>query len=167
MYIKTLITGLMLSMLISSGMVVAADYDKGTKALDSGDYKAALVEFIPLAEQGDAYAQGDLGYMYEFGYGVLKNDKTAVKWYTLAAEQGDAYAQGNLGVMYKYGEGVLTDIKRAYMWYNLASYNGNEKASKTKDKIAKDMTSAQIDKAQDMSSRCLESGYTDCQDNKI
>ena len=79
-----------------------------------------------------------------------------------AAEQGHAEAQGNLGVMYKYGEGVLTDIKRAYMWYNLASYNGNELASKNRDKTAKDMTSAQIDKAQDMSSRCLNSGYTDC-----
>ena len=179
-------------------MAVAADYDKGTKALDSGDYKAALVEFIPLAEQGDADAQGDLGYMYEFGYGVLKNYKTAVKWYTLAAEQGDAYsqynlalkydngegvlendktavkwytlaaeqgyamAQGNLGVMYANGEGVLTDNRRAYMWLNLASYNGSEKGGENKDKIAKDMTSAQIDKAQDMSSRCLNSGYTDC-----
>ena len=69
MSIKKVITGLVLLMLISSGMVVAADYDKGTKALDSGDYKAALVEFIPLAEQGDADAQGNLGYMYEFGYG--------------------------------------------------------------------------------------------------
>jgi hypothetical protein len=48
------------------------------------------------------------------------------------------------------------------MWLNLASYNGSEKGGENKDKIAKDMTSAQIDKAQDMSSRCLESGYTDC-----
>ena len=64
--------------------------------------------------------------------------------------------------MYQYGQGVLTDTKRAYMWCNLASYNGNEIAPKHRDKIAKDMTSAQIDKAQDMSSRCLNSGYTDC-----
>ena len=162
MNVKDIITGLALSILLSSGMAVAADYDKGTIALDSGDYKAALVEFIPLAEQGAAYAQADLGYMYEFGYGVLKNYKTAVKWYTLAAEQGHASGQNNLGLMYQYGKGVLTDTKRAYMWYSLASYNGNEKASKNKDKIAKDMTSAQIDKAQDMSSRCLNSGYTDC-----
>jgi len=198
MSIKKIITGLALLMLMSSGMAVAADYDKGTKALDSGDYKAALVEFIPLAEQGDAKAQGDLGYMYEFGYGVLKsyktavkwytlaaeqgyadaqynlalmyddgegvleNDKTAVKWYTLAAEQGHASAQGNLGVMYALGEGVLTDNQRAYMWLNLASYNGYESGGENKDKIAKDMTSAQIDKAQDMSSRCLDSSYTDC-----
>ena len=162
MRIKKVITGLVLLMLISSGMVVAADYDKGTKALDSGDYKAALVEFIPLAEQGDAYAQGDLGYMYELGYGVLKNYKTAVKWYTLAAEQGKAVAQLNLGVMYVTGSGVLRDNQRAYMWFNLGSYNGSEKAGKAIEKVAKEMTPADISKAQDMSSRCLESGYTDC-----
>ena len=64
--------------------------------------------------------------------------------------------------MYEYGDGVLTDTKRAYMWYNLGSYNGRETARKNKDKIAKDMTPADISKAQDMSSACLESNYTDC-----
>ena len=34
------------------------------------------------------------------GEGVPENDKTAVKWYTLAAEQGISDAQYNLGVMY-------------------------------------------------------------------
>ena len=91
-----------------------------------------------------------------------ENDKTAVKWYTLAAEQGDADAQTNLGVMYEYGDGVLTDNRRAYMWYNLASYNGSEQGGKNKDMIAKRMTPADISKAQDMSSLCLESNYTDC-----
>ena len=71
-------------------------------------------------------------------------------------------AQSNLGFMYSNGEGVLTDTKRAYMWYNLASYNGNKIAGKNKSDIAKQMTPADISKAQDMSSRCLESNYTDC-----
>jgi len=48
------------------------------------------------------------------------------------------------------------------MWLNLASYNGSEKAGENKDKIAKQMTPADISKAQLMSSRCLESNYTDC-----
>ena len=64
--------------------------------------------------------------------------------------------------MYERGAGVLTDIRRAYMWYNLASYNGNELGGINKDKIAKEMTPADISKAQDMSSLCLESNYTDC-----
>jgi hypothetical protein len=48
------------------------------------------------------------------------------------------------------------------MWYNLASYNGSELAGENKDIIAKQMTPADISKAQDMSSRCLESKYIDC-----
>ena len=114
------------------------------------------------AEQGYADAQFNLALKYDNGDGVLENDKTAVKWYTLAAEQGYADAQGNLGVMYAFGEGVFTDNRRAYMWFNLASYNGDENGGENKDEIAKDMTSAQIDEAQDMSSRCLVSNYTDC-----
>ena len=60
------------------------------------------------------------------------------------------------------GKGVLTDNLRAYIWWNLGSYNGDEMAGENKDKIAKEMTSADISKAQDMSSACLESNYTNC-----
>jgi hypothetical protein len=48
------------------------------------------------------------------------------------------------------------------MWWNLANYNGYKAAGKNKDRIAKQMTPADISKAQDMSSRCVESNYTDC-----
>ena len=48
------------------------------------------------------------------------------------------------------------------MWYNLGNYNGAEKAGENKDKIAKQMTPADISKAQDMSSACLASNYTNC-----
>jgi hypothetical protein len=57
---------------------------------------------------------------------------------------------------------VYIDYRRAYMWYNLSSYNGSEKAGKHKDTLAKKMTTADISKAQDMSSLCLESNYTGC-----
>ena len=162
MSIKKIITGLTLSILLGSGVAVAADYDKGLLAYNSGDFKTALAEWKPLAKQGHAMAQSDLGFMYNDGIGVLENDKTAVKWYTLAAEQGHGWAQSNLGAMYETGEGVLTDTKRAYMWYNLGTYNGDEVAGENKNRIAKQMTPADISKAQDMSSRCLESNYTDC-----
>jgi TPR repeat protein len=114
------------------------------------------------AEQGYATAQNNLGLMYDLGQGVPVSDKTAVKWYTLAAKQGYANAQDNLGAVYEYGGGLFTGNRRAYMWYNLSSYNGSEKAGKHKYKLAKQMTTADISKAQDMSSLCLESNYTDC-----
>jgi hypothetical protein len=100
--------------------------------------------------------------MYDAGNGVLENDKTAVIWYTKAAIQGYAAAQTNLGFMLRNGRGILTDYKRAYMWYNIGAYNGNTLGANNKVNITKIMTPTQIDTAQDMSNRCLESNYTDC-----
>jgi TPR repeat protein len=82
------------------------DFEKGLKAYQSGDYQTALHEWRPLAEQGDAKAQNNLGVMYEKGLGVPQDYAEAVKWYRKAAEQGDARAQNNLGVMYAAGRGV-------------------------------------------------------------
>ena len=80
----------------SAGVCESADLQKGLAAWNSGDYATALRELKPLAEQGDAYAQNNLGSMYESGHGVPQDNKTAVKWYRLAAEQGDADAQKEL-----------------------------------------------------------------------
>ena len=96
---KRLVT-LAFSMIFGSGVVLAADFNKGLEAAQSGDFKTALAEWTPLAEQGDSDAQSNLGLMYSNGWGVPENDKTAVKWYTKAAEQGISDAQYNLGVMY-------------------------------------------------------------------
>ena len=87
-------------MQLSTGIAIASDLSNGWKADDSVDFRAALLKWPPLAEQGNSAAQFNLGLMYEFGKGVLKNEKTAVKWYTLAAGQGYTSAQRNLGVMY-------------------------------------------------------------------
>ena len=162
MSIKKLITGLTLSLLLASGVASAADFNKGMEAAQSGDFKTALAEWTPLAEQGNASAQFNLGLMYSNGWGVPENDKTAVKWYTLAAEQGYARAQFNLGTMYANGRGVPENHKTAVKWYTLASYNGSEVARENKDAVAKQMTPADISAAQDMSSRCLENNYRDC-----
>jgi TPR repeat protein len=64
---------------------------------------------LPIAEQGDASAQYNLGVMYANGYGVPQDYAEAVRWYRLAAGQGNAKAQYNLGLMYYNGEGVPQD----------------------------------------------------------
>ena len=78
-------------------------------AYESKDYATALKLWRPLAEQGDAQAQYNLGIMYDNGQGVPQDDAEAVKWYRKAAEQGIAKAQYNLGVMYANGRGVPQD----------------------------------------------------------
>ena len=128
MNVKKIIIRLTLSLLLGSGVAVATDFDKGLKAAQSGDFKTALAEWMPLAEQGNANAQRNLGLMYDNGDGVQENDKTAVKWYTLAAEQGLDQAQSNLGLMYENGIGVQENHEIAVKWYTLAAEQGLDQA---------------------------------------
>ena len=74
-----------------------------------------------LAEQGEEWAQRNLGSMYENGYGVVQDYNEAVKWYRKAAEQEDAKAQYNLGQMYKVGSGVQRDYDEAVRWFRRAA----------------------------------------------
>lgn len=74
-----------------------AGLDEGVAAFKRGDYAAALREFRPLAERGDAGAQHNLGVMYTHGHGVPKDDREAVKWYRRAAKQGNAGGSIALG----------------------------------------------------------------------
>jgi len=109
----------------SAGVSESADFLKGLTAARSGDFATALREWTPLAEQGNAGAQRNLGLMYQNGDGVPQDYKTAVKWYRLAAEQGYASAQTKLGVMYGNGQGVLQDDKTAVKWFRLAAEQGD------------------------------------------
>ena len=84
-------------LLLSSTEGWSADFQKGLDAFKRGDFVTAIREWEPLAKQGNARAQNNLGSMYGLGEGVLHNDKTAIKWYRLAADQGHANAQSNLG----------------------------------------------------------------------
>ena len=102
----------------------SADFNKGLTAAQSGDFATALKEWKPLAEEGNAVAQNNLGLMYHNGWGVPQDYKEAVYWYRLAVEQGYAIAQYNLGLMYEKGKGVPKDDKEAVRLYRLAAEQG-------------------------------------------
>ena len=75
-----------------------------------------MKHFRPLAEQGNAKAQSILSWMYNYGLGVTKDLKEAVRWVRKAAEQGYVNGQVWLGVMYQHGEGVTRAYKEAVKW---------------------------------------------------
>ncbi len=79
-----------------SSATASADLQKGLDAYNAGDYATAMKEWRPLAEQGNVNAQYNLGFMYDKGKGVPKDDAEAAKWYRLAADQGNADAQWNV-----------------------------------------------------------------------
>lgn len=105
--------------------VYGDDYQDGLDAYNQKDYKAAYEKWGPLAEQGNAHAQSNIGLMFDNGQGVTQDFKEASKWYRLAAEKGQADAQTNLGVMYGKGHGVIQDYKEAVKWYRLAAEQGH------------------------------------------
>jgi TPR repeat protein len=129
---------------MSSHGAFARDFEKGFAAYHRGDFKTALKEWRPLAEQGEAVAQYYLGQMYRRGEGVPLDDGKAVKWWRKAAEHGHADAQYNLawmyrktaeggnatsqsslGLMYYNGDFVPQDYEQAAKWYRRAAEQGN------------------------------------------
>ena len=115
-----------------------------------------------LAEQGDVYAQFELGVMYDNGLGVPENDAEAVKWFRLAADQGDAKAQLNLGVMYYNGEGVPESYTKAYALTSLAAGQGVDAASNARDIVKEILTPAQLAEGQRLAAECYERDCVGC-----
>ena len=100
------------------------DYKAGEDAYNRGDFATALREWRPLAEQGDARAQYNLGVLYRKGRGVPQDDVQARQWYEKAAAQGQAKAQYNLGTLYLNGSGVPKDYQQALRWFRMAADQG-------------------------------------------
>ena len=73
------------------------------------------------AVQGNAWAQGLLGWMYAQGDGVAQDYVEAARWLRQAAEQGNAAAQAYLGVMYFLGDGVGENPVEAVRWIRRAA----------------------------------------------
>ncbi|HJS65738.1 MAG TPA: tetratricopeptide repeat protein [Nitrospiraceae bacterium] len=134
--------------IICLALPVWADFQAGMDAYNRGDFKTALREWQPLAEQGDARAQFSYGLLYENGDGVPRDYAKARQWYEKAAAQGDAKAQLYLGLQSSFGQGVPMDAVEAYMWYSLAAENGNMHAPGYRTDLARQMTPAQIAEGQ-------------------
>ena len=111
---------MMMMMMMSLTLAEAADagrpFEDGLAAFARQDYATALRLWRPLADQGDARAQNELGTMYDNGLGVPKNYAEAMNWFRKAADQGDASAQYALGLAYEGGLGVPQNYAEAAKW---------------------------------------------------
>jgi len=132
----------------------------------SQDYNVAIKWLKLAAEQGNVSAQSNLGAIYDQGLGITKDPSAAFKWFKLAAESGNGYSQFILGEMYQQGRGISRDYIRAHMWWNIAASDelasGLELARREFVKIQKDMTPAEVSKAQQLARECVAKNYTDC-----
>jgi len=81
-------------------------------------------------EQNYVDAQFNLGFCYEYGEGVAKDQVEAAKWYRKAAEQNYVDAQFNLGMCYEEADAGTEDWAEVYKWLSLAAMQGHEGAKK-------------------------------------
>jgi TPR repeat protein len=91
---RLLIAAGLLAMPVSGAL--AGPWEDGMAAYNRGDYVPTLQLVRPLAQQGNAKAQGLIGTMYRRGQGVAKSSKRAFMWLSLAAARGDAAAKSDL-----------------------------------------------------------------------
>ena len=106
----------------------SADYIDGQRAYASGNYEGAITEWTQVAQEGNARAQYNLGWMYANGKGTAQDFKEAIKWYSQSAEQGNVNAQYNLGNLYLRGQGAAQNDKLAFSWFIKAAEQGDAPA---------------------------------------
>jgi TPR repeat protein len=94
-----------------------------------GNFAEAYCIMKPLADDGDAEAQYNIGWMYFNGYGLAINDNLALKWWQQASDQGYVDATFSMAMLYSLGEGqVKKDMGRAVDLYLIAADAGHEDA---------------------------------------
>jgi uncharacterized protein len=115
---------------LSYGPVLAGDIEDAIHSMRAGDFAEAYCILKPYAENGDAEAQYNIGWMYLNGYGLAMNDSLALEWWQRASDQGYTDASFSIAMLYSLGEGqVKKDMDKAIDYYLLAVRAGHEDAS--------------------------------------
>ncbi|KTC74282.1 enhanced entry protein EnhC [Legionella birminghamensis] len=87
--------------------------------------QAVLSEMYNQAILGNSSSQFEIGQLYQYGIGVVKNIDQAIVYYQLAAAQQDVRAEYNLGVMYLEGKTNPVDYQKGIDWMTDAAFKGN------------------------------------------
>lgn len=105
--------------------LLAVAYYKGYYGLTT-DRSKAFELFLLSAQQGYAFAQHDVAWLYNYGHGVGRDLDRAYYWYCKAAAAGHADAQFTLGLWHDVGVGpVKQSIQEANRWYRRAALRDN------------------------------------------
>ncbi|MCD8075684.1 MAG: toll/interleukin-1 receptor domain-containing protein [Lachnospiraceae bacterium] len=114
---------------------VARTYESG-KPYAPKNMTEAIKWCMKAAEQGDAYNQSRLGYLYKQGQGILKDQAMSDSWYKKAfvtflekTREGDLDACFQVARCYKKGEGIEANANRAREWFDKAMAIGEKEAA--------------------------------------
>lgn len=102
-----------------------ADFRTGSVAYSKGDYDEAYFQWLPLANQGHAPSQLNLGLLLVRKLVDAKDGIGAIQWFERAADQNYAPAFYNLGILYRDGREVEIDKEKAAELFRGAADLGN------------------------------------------
>jgi TPR repeat protein len=107
--------------LYSISLLSYSEVDRGVDAYEQGKHSVALRYWMPLARNGSALAQNNLGVMYQKGLGVAQDFRKAYSWFEKAVAQNLPEAHVNLGLLYIDGLGVTQDQQKAFSLFSIAA----------------------------------------------
>ena len=119
-------------------------------ALECGDTDIAFTLFSLLAEERYPLGQHYLGWCYEQGIGVEKDDKAALELWLQSAKAEIPESLHALGAMYETGRGTKHDVVKAYYWYVRATLAGDEEARMCVEKLKNAMSPLDVSKAESL-----------------
>jgi len=98
---------------------------KGIEFLMQKNYEQGIPLLQKSAEMGNAEAQYNLGYCYEFGVGITKDEKIATSWYQKSADQN--YNDGLYAMMMAYSDekGVEPNYPKAFEYAMKCALNND------------------------------------------
>lgn len=116
---------------LASIQVILADFSIDQARRDALSYDenptSSVDQFRKWADEGNAVAQLQLGYIYLQGFDGVKEDaQTGVDWLKKSANQGNIEAMNQLGATYFTGMGnVKKDIHAGVEWWLKAARKGD------------------------------------------
>ncbi|EKD71206.1 MAG: hypothetical protein ACD_46C00246G0005 [uncultured bacterium] len=97
-----------------SSPATMSELKQGQRLFETGYYKRAMRDLLPLASDGNPEAQYAVGYMYYYGYGVTQDTDVGYFWINRSASQDYAPAKQALAV-------IAADAK------NIKPFHANDK----------------------------------------
>jgi hypothetical protein len=122
-----------------------AGTEAGNAAVASEEWETARAEFQPAAEQGDPWAQYNLGVLHQKGLGGPEDLEAAFAWFERSAQQKNRLAAFALGLLCAARK--PPDLADAYMWFRVASRLGHAEARQNLYPVARAMSSDEVAQA--------------------
>jgi hypothetical protein len=139
-----------------------ADFDKGLKEYNNGNYESALNIWEPLAKEGVSNAQYNVGLMYHNGLGTKQDFEQAFKWLLKSSEQGNLNSIRLISTMYALGNGIKKDFIKSYMWAKIGADNDDQNSKILLDGLLKEMSNSEINKANALVQECNNKEFKRC-----